>query len=349
MSLNFNSNINNNNVINNQFYCHICNQTIAATMTDTSEWSCSICSSTFVERVGQGIESFLNPPNINDDDNNNNERSNTSQLPRAAAISRTNFQRLRRDRENMAPLLREGSIMDILSDNPNAQTSRNGISIPDNDHPNMGFVVRQLSAPQDLEAITSLLLASMQANTNNPRPPIPIPLHNILRRTTGNNENPSFREFAEGIIGNIGMFAGNNMSGVSFDDILHHILMHESSHAGRPPASEDLIDSLSRIVVTDENVNDLGECNITLDQFQIGDIAVKLTCGHSYKEDSITQWLKMHNSCPVCRLPLGDPENDSDDDNECNSENESEESEENNSEENLPPLLSTESDSDIES
>jgi len=338
MSLNMNNNG------NNQFYCHICNQTIAATMTDTLEWSCSICSSTFVERVGQGIEHFLNPPNINVNSNdrtiNNNNGQQTSQLPRAAANTPRNFQRIRRDRENMTPqLFRDGSIMDILNDN---QPSRNGISISDNERSNMGFVVRQVSAPQELDAITSLLLASMQAS--NPRPPIPIPFHNILRRSTGNNETPSFREFAEGIIGNIGMFAGNNMNGVSFDDILHHILMHESSHAGRPPASEDLIDSLDRIVVTDENVNDMGECNITLEQFQIGDIAVKLTCGHSYKEDSITHWLKMHNSCPVCRLPLGD-ENDSDDDNDSESDG----SEDGNSEDIcLPPLVSADSDSENE-
>jgi E3 ubiquitin-protein ligase RNF115/126 len=88
--------------------------------------------------------------------------------------------------------------------------------------------------------------------------------------------------------------------------------MHEQSHAGAPPATEKTIESLKRtVVVADMDRTPLGECcNITHDAYEVGDVVVCLPCGHSYKEDSIIQWLKMHDTCPVCRIrvPKSDEE-----------------------------------------
>ena len=86
----------------------------------------------------------------------------------------------------------------------------------------------------------------------------------------------------------------------SFEDLLHHIMMNETSHAGVPPASDIIIESLLREQVTSDTnqINRLGECCISMEPFEAGDTAISLPCGHSYKQDPIVQWLRMHNTCP---------------------------------------------------
>lgn len=55
----------------------------------------------------------------------------------------------------------------------------------------------------------------------------------------------------------------------------------------------------------DSNFNaGAGECCITQESFEIGDVMVPLSCGHNYKQESIVHWLQMHNTCPVCRIQL---------------------------------------------
>lgn len=87
--------------------------------------------------------------------------------------------------------------------------------------------------------------------------------------------------------------------------IMHHILMNERSHAGAPAASDDLLSRLPKHTVTETDVlSELGVCNITQDAFEVGDVMVCLPCEHRYKEESIVHWLKMHNTCPVCRVEV---------------------------------------------
>ena len=94
-------------------------------------------------------------------------------------------------------------------------------------------------------------------------------------------------------------------SGVPHDalaDILHHILVHETSVPGAPPASEDDISSIKKVEVTEDNLEDLGgSCYISQEPFVVGDTVLRLNCGHAFNEEDITKWLKMHNTCPVCR------------------------------------------------
>jgi hypothetical protein len=90
-----------------------------------------------------------------------------------------------------------------------------------------------------------------------------------------------------------------------FEALLHHILMNEMSHAGAPPASKSVLESLKREIITnDTDTVALGECNITQEPFEVGDTMIELPCGHNYKQDSIVHWLEMHNTCPVCRVEI---------------------------------------------
>ena len=109
-----------------------------------------------------------------------------------------------------------------------------------------------------------------------------------------------------------GVQLGGN-SGIPQDaltDILHHILVNETSVPGAPPASDDDISSIKKIEVTDENIHDLGgACYISQEPFEVGSTVLQLSCGHAFNQNDITKWLKMHNTCPVCREPVS-KEND---------------------------------------
>lgn len=87
-----------------------------------------------------------------------------------------------------------------------------------------------------------------------------------------------------------------------FQSILHHILMNESSYASSQAASEETINSFQRTIVDDNSQRlDLGECNISFEEFNIGDTVVTLPCEHKFKEEAIVRWLKTSATCPVCR------------------------------------------------
>lgn len=97
----------------------------------------------------------------------------------------------------------------------------------------------------------------------------------------------------------------NALDNAQFEQFLHHILMNETSHSGAAPASQEIIAQLQREEVTSEtNLSSLGDCCISQEPFEVGDFVISLTCGHKYKEEPITHWLKMHATCPVCRVNI---------------------------------------------
>jgi hypothetical protein len=101
------------------------------------------------------------------------------------------------------------------------------------------------------------------------------------------------------------MNSGNGNGTVPQDalaDILHHILMNETSTPGAPPCTDEDIAGIRRVEVTPENCEELGQCYISQEPFEAGMQALQLNCGHNFIEENITKWLKMHNTCPVCRV-----------------------------------------------
>lgn len=151
---------------------------------------------------------------------------------------------------------------------------------------------------QTRPSVQSSLLTFLQQVASDSGRPVGV----VVRQST------SARELAmlSSLLGNSrsGSF-GDAVEGRGLDDLLHHLMMHEPSYAGAPPASEEKIQALSRHVIspaTDQP--NLSVCCISQETFEEGDVAVLLACGHSYKEAPIVQWLRRHNTCPVCRLEV---------------------------------------------
>ena len=45
-------------------------------------------------------------------------------------------------------------------------------------------------------------------------------------------------------------------------------------------------------------------CIICQDDFDVGCEALQMPCQHLYHKDCLSHWLKIRNSCPICRFEL---------------------------------------------
>ncbi|XP_010479481.1 PREDICTED: E3 ubiquitin-protein ligase RING1-like [Camelina sativa] len=79
----------------------------------------------------------------------------------------------------------------------------------------------------------------------------------------------------------------------------------QDDRPGPPPASEPTIDALPTVKVTPQHLtNDMSQCTVCMDEFIVGGEATELPCKHIYHKDCIIPWLRLHNSCPICRRDL---------------------------------------------
>lgn len=104
------------------------------------------------------------------------------------------------------------------------------------------------------------------------------------------------------------LLSSSNTSERGFSDMLNN-LFNAYAPKGTPPAAKDIIDSLPTVTVTEQE-----QCMICLETFAEGSSAVVLPCKHTFHgEECVKSWLKLHNSCPICRyeLPVEDSEYES--------------------------------------
>ena len=76
------------------------------------------------------------------------------------------------------------------------------------------------------------------------------------------------------------------------------------------PCSENFVDKLEKVIITNEDIDNDLSCAICQDSFKLGENVIKLPCKdphyfhyESSKEEcgGILPWFKEHNSCPICR------------------------------------------------
>ncbi|KAK1408607.1 hypothetical protein QVD17_40530 [Tagetes erecta] len=81
----------------------------------------------------------------------------------------------------------------------------------------------------------------------------------------------------------------------------------QSDLPGPQPAPEYAINELIDVKITQTHLlNDSQSCAVCMDEFNVDGYAKELPCNHIFHSDCIVPWLRLHNSCPVCRkqLPL---------------------------------------------
>ncbi|UJR29884.1 hypothetical protein I4U23_017432 [Adineta vaga] len=105
-------------------------------------------------------------------------------------------------------------------------------------------------------------------------------------------------------------FVMHNVAGAGMHDpinleaFLTQFLSQLGENGGPAPASENRITSIPTVKVTAEQARDSLQCTICMDDFKENDDAKRLPCSHHFHEDCISRWLRMHGTCPTCRVTL---------------------------------------------
>lgn len=81
-------------------------------------------------------------------------------------------------------------------------------------------------------------------------------------------------------------------------------LLNQMEGTGPPPADSERITTLPKVIVSQELVDGCTDCAICQEKFTLGEEVRQLPCKHYYHFDCVEPWLKLHDSCPVCRLSL---------------------------------------------
>ncbi|PRQ16408.1 putative aminoacyltransferase, E1 ubiquitin-activating enzyme [Rosa chinensis] len=90
-----------------------------------------------------------------------------------------------------------------------------------------------------------------------------------------------------------------------YDMLFGQFSENENAVMGRPPAANSVVETLPSVVVTQEDVeNGNALCAVCKDDITLGEQGKKLPCAHRYHGDCIVPWLRIRNTCPVCRYEL---------------------------------------------
>ena len=131
----------------------------------------------------------------------------------------------------------------------------------------------------------------------------------VFEGPIGSNEfaNPSENFFLDNFASN---FISNFINPLTRIVFINNM---QNQHQGNPPASQTAIDKCKHFKMEkkyckkndkDPNKLEYPECSICLMEINEGQDTILIPCGHMFHDNCVTKWLKMHNTCPLCRFEL---------------------------------------------
>ncbi|KAK6928023.1 Zinc finger, RING-type, partial [Dillenia turbinata] len=104
---------------------------------------------------------------------------------------------------------------------------------------------------------------------------------------------------------------GDYAYGVDEEALFGQFLENASAMEGSPPAAALVVKNLPVVVLKQEDLEENNViCAVCKDEILCEEKVNLLPCQHHYHGDCIVPWLKIRNTCPVCRfeLPTDDPD-----------------------------------------
>lgn len=86
-------------------------------------------------------------------------------------------------------------------------------------------------------------------------------------------------------------------------------LLGQLESTGPPPAEKEMISSLPRVCISQEQIDSRLECPVCREEYSLGESVRKLPCLHYFHSECIVPWLELHDTCPVCRKSLDGVDN----------------------------------------
>ncbi|KAJ4413709.1 hypothetical protein N0V85_003449 [Neurospora sp. IMI 360204] len=92
----------------------------------------------------------------------------------------------------------------------------------------------------------------------------------------------------------------------ALDRIITTLMEANPQSNAAPPATQAAIEKLPKKILDEQMVGPEGraECTICIDEMYQGEEATVLPCKHWFHGECVTLWLKEHNTCPICRMPI---------------------------------------------
>lgn len=92
----------------------------------------------------------------------------------------------------------------------------------------------------------------------------------------------------------------------ALDRIITTLMEANPQSNAAPPATQAAIEKLPKKILDEQMVGPEGkaECTICIDEMYKGEEATVLPCKHWFHGECVTLWLKEHNTCPICRMPI---------------------------------------------
>ena len=134
----------------------------------------------------------------------------------------------------------------------------------------------------------------------------------IVRARIDINRNNEEESSNDNVINNIADNIISNILGLTESFVIINRVPFQNDI--NPPVEQNVIDKLKHFKMEQkyykkqdqEDKIEFPKCTICLMEISEGMDCISMPCEHFFHDKCVTQWLKIHNTCPLCRFELSD-------------------------------------------